>query len=137
LLSIDPKSALLARYGGQQQWRYAGSSAVDRVGSHDVRWAGFGRTGPSAFDRVGIRRVDGRLSDLDCDRVRQRRIRADGAEYRPDAHQPFWNLPLADLERKDLAGNANSPIIRRSGAFGCLDGGALLVHLDGNEPRLF
>jgi hypothetical protein len=49
LLSIDPKSALLARYGGQQQWRYAGSSAVDRVGSHDVRWAGFGRTGPSAL----------------------------------------------------------------------------------------
>src|ERR1051326_6415200 len=79
-----------------------------------VRWAGFGRTGPSTFDRVGIRRVDGRLSDLDCDRVRQRRIRADGAEHRPDAHQPLWNLPLADLERKDLAGNANSPIIRRS-----------------------
>src|ERR1051326_1483472 len=78
-----------------------------------------------------------RLSDLDCDRVRQRRIRADGAEHRPDAHQPLWNLPLADLERKDLAGNANSPVIRRSGAFGCLDGGALLVHLDGNEPRLF
>lgn len=39
---------------------------MDRVGSHDVRWAGFGRTGPSAFDRVGIRRVDGRFSDLDA-----------------------------------------------------------------------
>jgi len=35
----------------------------------------------------------------------------------------LWDLPLADLDRQDLAAKGNPAFIRRSGGFGCLVGG--------------
>src|SRR5882757_2127692 len=84
--------------------------AMGGICRHDLRRADLGCPGAATHHRLGFRRAERSIHNLDIRRLSNRGICADGAKSGGDAHQPVRHLSMADLEGKGM----KKPGARRS-----------------------
>src|SRR4051794_2452588 len=94
--SIGTEEALAER---ERDGRHPALGSVCR---YDRRRADPGCPGAAAHHRLGFRRTERSIHDLDRRRLSNGGTCTDGAKRGGDAHQPVRHLPMADLEGEGM-----------------------------------